>query len=61
MPKFLASRCSQAGWAARLAPGVAALNAAGIPTFSYPDTAARAFIICGISITTCVDSMKLPP
>lgn len=26
-----------------VAPGVAALNAAGIPTFDYPDTAARAF------------------
>ena len=26
-----------------VAPGVAALNAAGIPTFAYPDTAARVF------------------
>ena len=39
-----ASRCWRAGWAAPdVAAGEAILNHAGIPTFPYPDTAARAF------------------
>ena len=39
-----ASRCWPAGWAAPTSrPGEAILNHAGIPTFAYPDTAARVF------------------
>ena len=39
-----ASRCWRAGWAARkLRRANEILNRAGIPTFPYPDTAARAF------------------
>ena len=39
-----ASRCWRAGWAApSVAAGEAILNRAGIPTFPYPDTAARVF------------------
>ena len=39
-----ASRCSPAGWAATdVAAGEAILSEAGIPTFAYPDTAARIF------------------
>ena len=43
-----ASRCSPAGWAARsVAAGVDILNRAGIPTFAFPDDAARAFCDMG--------------
>jgi acetyltransferase len=40
----MASPCSPAGWEeTALLEGEAALNSAGIPTFPFPDTAARAF------------------
>src|SRR3954469_24580061 len=44
MPRWPAHQCSPVGWAARKwPPGEDILNRAGIPTFRFPDTAARVF------------------
>ena len=44
-PKSTENRCWPAGWAARpIARGEEILNLEGIPTFPFPDTAARAFV-----------------
>ena len=45
-PRSPASRCWRAGWAApRSQPARQILDQAGIPTFAYPDTAARVFTL----------------
>ena len=43
-----------------VAAGEEILNAAGIPTFPYPDTAARCSITCGATARTCAACMKRP-
>ena len=60
-PRSPASRCSPAGWAApRSRPARRSCDRAGIPTFAYPDTAARVFTSCGATATTSAALYETP-